>query len=108
MFDIHDERDILHYNNFNGREGTFMHCHTINIRKSSLPVSLLFSLIAFLIAMQAVLPSVAFASYHTSHTDQADGFAFGTSQALDRASVSVVRLTVSYNSVSRGFSTPTV
>ncbi len=24
MFDIHDERDILHYNNFNGGEGTFM------------------------------------------------------------------------------------
>src|SRR6266702_1991608 len=96
MFDIHDERDILHYNNFDGREGTFMLCHTINIRKSYLPVSLLFSLIVFLIAMQAVLPSVAFASYHTFHTNQADGFTFGTSQALDRASVSVVRLLVSY------------
>src|SRR6266700_5220740 len=96
MFDIHDERDILHYNNFDGREGMFMNCHTINIRKSYLSVSLLFSLIVFLIAVQAALPSVAFASSRLSHTNQANGFTFGNSQALDRASVSVVRLVVSY------------
>src|SRR6266702_2021389 len=96
MFDIHDERDILHYNNFNGGEGTFMHYHTINIRKSSLPVSLLFSLIAFLIAIQAVLPSIAFASSRLSHANQASGFTFGTSQALYRASVSEVLLLLTY------------
>ncbi len=52
-----------------------------------------------LIALQVLLPSLAFASSHTSrlsHARLADGFTFGTSQALDRASVSVVRLTVSY------------
>src|SRR5207302_2231210 len=49
--------------------------------------------------LQILLPSLAFASSHTSrlsHTSLAGGFTFGTSQALDRASVSVVRLTVSY------------
>src|SRR5207244_1432342 len=52
-----------------------------------------------LIALQVLLPSLAFASSHTlrlSHTNQANGFTFGNSQALDRASVSVVRLVVSY------------
>src|SRR5947209_13910980 len=43
-----------------------------------------------LIALQLVLPSVAFASSTQS------SYSFGTSQALDRASVSVVRLVVSY------------
>src|SRR2546423_4061387 len=46
-----------------------------------------------LIALQLVLPSVAFASSTQS------SYSFGTSQALDRASVSVVRLVVSYASV---------
>src|SRR5437660_1641148 len=73
-----------------------MNCHTFNIRKSYLPVSLLFSLIVLLIVIQAALPSVAFASVRLSGTNQANGFTFGNSQALDRASVSVVRLTVSY------------
>src|SRR2546430_17087189 len=46
-----------------------------------------------LIALQLVLPSVAFASSTQS------SYSFGTSQALDQASVSVVRLLVSYTAV---------
>ncbi|MFL5696576.1 MAG: PP2C family serine/threonine-protein phosphatase [Ktedonobacteraceae bacterium] len=46
-----------------------------------------------LIALQLVLPSVAFASSTQS------SYSFGSSQALDQASVSVVRLLVSYTAV---------
>ncbi|MBV9231218.1 MAG: hypothetical protein JOZ18_18045, partial [Chloroflexi bacterium] len=45
-----------------------------------------------LIALQLVLPALAFA------TSSASGFTFGQSQVLDRASVSLVRLVVSYGS----------
>ncbi len=46
-----------------------------------------------LIALQLLLPSVAFASSTQS------SYSFGTSQALDQASVSVVRLVASYSGV---------
>src|SRR5437588_724072 len=49
-----------------------------------------------LIALQLVLPSVAFASSTQS------SYSFGTSQALDQASVSVVRLVASYSGVQPG------
>jgi serine/threonine protein phosphatase PrpC len=49
-----------------------------------------------LIALQLVLPSVAFASSTQS------SYSFGTSQALDQAGVSVVRLVASYSGVQPG------
>ncbi|MFL5628723.1 MAG: hypothetical protein ACJ788_24345, partial [Ktedonobacteraceae bacterium] len=49
-----------------------------------------------LIALQLVLPSVAFASSTQS------SYSFGTSQALDQAGVSVVRLVASYSGVPPG------
>src|SRR6266702_3969104 len=49
-----------------------------------------------LIALQLVLPSVAFASSTQS------SYSFGASQALDQASVSVVRLVASYSGVPPG------
>ena len=49
-----------------------------------------------LIALQLVLPSLAFASSTQS------SYSFGTSQALDQASVSVVRLVASYSGVPPG------
>ena len=45
------------------------------------------------ILIALLLPASAFASSASS------GFTFGTSQALDQASVSVVRLTVTYNTI---------
>src|SRR5947207_6835415 len=49
-----------------------------------------------LIALQLVMPSVAFASSTQS------SYSFGTSQALDQASVSVIRLVASYSGVPPG------
>lgn len=46
-----------------------------------------------LIALQLLLPASGFAATASS------GFTFGTSPALDRASVSVVRLTATYNTI---------
>src|SRR5258706_9084439 len=50
-------------------------------------------LIVVLVVIQLLLPASTFASSHGS------GFTFGTSQALDQASVSVVRLTATYNTI---------
>src|SRR2546425_11828611 len=51
---------------------------------------------AALIVLQLVLPSVAFASSTQSN------YSFGTSQPMDQASVSVVRLVASYSGVPPG------
>src|SRR3989440_11759524 len=59
-------------------------------------ISILRVLGVVLIALQLVLFSVAFASSTQS------SYSFGTSQALDEASVSVVRLVASYSGVPPG------
>src|SRR5436309_16108658 len=59
-------------------------------------ISILHVLGAVLIALQLVLSSIALASSTQS------SYSFGTSQALDQASVSVVRLVVSYRAVPPG------
>src|SRR3954469_19221858 len=59
-------------------------------------ISILRVLGAILIALQVVLFSVAFASSTQS------SYSFGTSQALDQAGVSVVRLVASYSGVPPG------
>src|SRR2546421_479268 len=59
-------------------------------------ISILRVLGVVLIALQLVLFSVAFASSTQS------SYSFGTSQALDQASVSVVRLVASYSGVPSG------
>src|SRR5207248_7818912 len=70
----------------------FMHHYTFNTKKDRRSIFPFHLLVPILIALQLMLPSAAFASTSAPPAS----FSFGTNQALDRASVSIVRLVAAY------------
>src|SRR5437764_13736278 len=73
-----------------------MYRYSVSCELERWSISTLRLLGGVLIALHLVLSSVAFASSTQSN------YSFGTSRALDQASVSVVRLVVSYRAVPPG------
>src|SRR5258706_11247894 len=87
-------------NRLDGKGNQQMHMNRYDsMRRKSKVVFAGCLLIGFLISLQFLLPSISFANAHTSRSGTAHALSQQQQEAVDVASVSVVRLVVTYNTI---------